>query len=71
MTSNVGSVDRFIRIVVGLAFVAFSVKDDAFGAQNVVVGVIGVILLATAFFSYCPLYTLVGFSSFRRTDQTT
>jgi DUF2892 family protein len=69
MTRNIGRIDQFIRIVIGLAFVAFAVKDGALGAGYAAAGVIGVVLLLTAFFSYCPLYRLLGVSTCRKRDQ--
>jgi DUF2892 family protein len=71
MTRNLGRIDQFIRIVIGLAFAAFAVKDGALGAEYVAAGVIGVVLLLTAFFSHCSLYNLLGLSTCRETDQPT
>lgn len=50
---NMGFFDRFLRVFVGglLLFVA------VFGGW--VWGYIGIILLATGFISFCPLYTLL------------
>ncbi len=50
---NMGFFDRFLRVFVGglLLFVAI------FGGW--VWGYIGLILLATGFISFCPLYTLL------------
>lgn len=71
MTRNLEGVHRRVRIVVGVALVAVAILDGRFGAQNIVVGAIGVLLLATAFISYCPLYTLLGFPTGRSTDKAT
>jgi DUF2892 family protein len=57
MTRNLGRVDQFIRVI-GLAFVAFAVRDGASDVEYVTAGVIGMALLLTALFSYCPLYSL-------------
>ncbi|MDD3517606.1 MAG: DUF2892 domain-containing protein [Chromatiales bacterium] len=51
---NVGSVDRVIRIVAGLALIALAL----FGGQWW--GWIGVVPLATAVMGWCPAYTLFG-----------
>jgi len=69
MTRNVGRIDQFIRIVIGLALIAYAVKDGSFVAGTVTVGLIGLILLLTAFFSYCPLYTLLGVRTSSRVDR--
>ena len=58
MKTNVGNVDRILRIVLGLALIALTLT----GAIGVW-GWIGVVPLATAAFRFCPLYTLLGFSS--------
>lgn len=71
MTRNLGCIDQFFRIVIGLALVAFALKDGFPGAEDVAVGAIGMVLLLTAFFSYCPLYSLLGVSTCRKPDQAT
>lgn len=55
MKSNVGGIDRTLRIVAGLALVGL--------AATGVVGVwgwIGVVPLATGAIGWCPAYTLLG-----------
>jgi ABC-type uncharacterized transport system permease subunit len=70
MTRNVGRIDQFVRIVLGLALIAYAVKDGIFVAETVAVGIIGLILLLTAFFSSCPLYTLLGVKTCGRAGRT-
>lgn len=55
MKKNVGSVDRAIRIVAGLVLLAM-----VFVGPQTPWGWIGIIPLATAAMSWCPLYTLLG-----------
>lgn len=69
MTRNLGRLDQFLRIIVGLTFVAYALKDGSLAAGNVVAGVIGLVLLVTAFFSYCPLYTFLGVSTCSKADR--
>ena len=57
MMQNVGTVDRIVRIVAGLALLALAI----FGGQWW--GWIGVVPLVTAFAGFCPAYKLVGFST--------
>jgi hypothetical protein len=62
MTANVGGIDKILRIVVGLALLAFAV----FGPADIAwkwVGYIGVVPLATALLNWCPAYTLLGIST--------
>ena len=59
MTANVGTIDRVLRIVVGLALVAAAV--GLLGpAYQTVWGWIGLIPLATGLVGWCPLYTILG-----------
>ena len=55
MNANVGGLDRILRIIVGIALIAATLA----GALPVW-GWIGIIPLATGLFSFCPLYTLLG-----------
>jgi hypothetical protein len=58
MKANVGGIDRVLRIVLGLALIVLTLTG-AIGAW----GWIGLVPLATAAMGYCPLYTVLGFSS--------
>lgn len=61
--SNVGSVDRIVRIVAGLLLIAFAVPIGFPQIGWNWVGWIGVVPLLTAVFAYCPAYTLFGLST--------
>ncbi|MDO8420440.1 MAG: DUF2892 domain-containing protein [Rubrivivax sp.] len=58
MKSNVGGIDRILRLVVGLLLIALTLTGTIG-----VWGWIGVVMVATAAFRFCPLYTVFGFSS--------
>jgi hypothetical protein len=55
MKRNVGSVDRALRVVAGLALLSLTV----FGPQTPW-GLVGLVPLATALVGWCPAYTLLG-----------
>jgi hypothetical protein len=57
MTTNVGTVDRALRVILGLVLLGLAV----FGGQWW--GWIGVVPLATAFMGFCPAYRLIGLST--------
>ena len=63
MTVNVGTVDRFARIVLGLALIAFALGYIAPGTSWSWVGWIGVVPILTALFGNCPAYNLFGWST--------
>jgi hypothetical protein len=63
MSVNVGIVDQYVRIVVGLALVAFAFQDGLSIQGWHWVGLIGLVLLLTAFFRSCPIYRSLGIST--------
>jgi len=54
MKANVGGIDKILRIVVGLALIAWAILGGPVWAW------IGVVPLATGFINWCPAYTLLG-----------
>lgn len=63
MSTNVGTIDRILRIVLGIALIAFALGFIAPGATYAWLGWIGVIPLLTAVVGSCPLYSIVGLST--------
>lgn len=62
METNIGTADRIVRIVVGLALIAWALGYiPGFGAS--MWGWIGLIPLATALVGWCPAYSLIGVNS--------
>jgi len=57
MKKNVGSIDRKVRIIAGLAIIATGVAMQSWW------GAIGIVPLATAAIGWCPAYLPFGFSS--------
>jgi len=57
MKANVGTIDKAVRAVLGIALIAWALMGGPVWAW------IGVIPLATAVFSWCPLYMLVGMNT--------
>lgn len=58
MQTNVGNIDRILRAVIGLALIALT-----WAGTIGVWGWIGVVPLLTAALGFCPVYTMLGFSS--------
>ena len=55
MKTNVGGIDRAVRIIVGVALIG-----AALTGYIGVWGWVGIVPLATAIFSTCPLYSVLG-----------
>ncbi|HEY5123272.1 MAG TPA: DUF2892 domain-containing protein [Ignavibacteria bacterium] len=65
MKVNEGTADKVIRIVVGLAIiivVGFVMKSWW--------GIIGILPLATGLASRCPMYSILGVNTCKKTDIT-
>ena len=58
MSTNVGSIDRIARVLIGVLLLTLTAMGTI-GAW----GWIGIVPIATAAFSFCPLYTLLGVST--------
>ncbi len=57
MTANVGSLDRLLRVVVGLALLSLLVLAEP---PLRWLGLVGFVPLLTAAVRFCPLYTVLG-----------
>jgi hypothetical protein len=66
MPRNVGVIDQYVRIVAGLALVAFAFQEGASIQGWHWLGLIGFVFLLTAFFRSCPLYSVFGISTGER-----
>jgi len=61
MEKNIGSVDKALRILLGLVLVAL-----VFVGPQTVWGWIGVPVILIALFGWCPLYKVLGISSCKK-----
>ena len=55
---NVGTWDRWLRIVLGIAILAF--------VPQTLWALVGIVPLVTGILGYCPIYQLLGWSTKRR-----
>ena len=63
MPTNMGPIDRIIRLAIGFALLSYAVPVGFAPAGWNWIGWIGVVPLVTAVLGYCPLYTLLGVST--------
>lgn len=63
MSTNVGMVDRSLRVIVGLGLIAFAIPLGFPHTGWNWVGWIGVVPLITGLVGVCPAYSLFGFST--------
>jgi hypothetical protein len=57
MKLNVGGIDRILRIVVGLALVAWAIMGGPVWAW------VGVVPLGTGLMGFCPFYPIIGLNT--------
>ena len=58
MKRNEGTLDRAVRVVLGLALLAL-----VFVGPHTWLGLLGIVPLVTGIVGFCPLYRLVGLST--------
>ncbi len=61
-TTNEGTLDRGVRLVVGMFMLVLALTALS-GIWQIVAAVAGLILLATGAIGFCPLYALFGIST--------
>ncbi|HSG36662.1 MAG TPA: DUF2892 domain-containing protein [Paracoccaceae bacterium] len=62
MSKNVGSIDRIVRVVLGLVLAGlFFYQPDA--GYRWVALIVGLVLIGTAGMSFCPIYRILGMST--------
>lgn len=64
MKSNVGKIDRIVRVLIGLLLVG-----NVFVGLQSPIGWIGVILIATGLFGTCPLYSLLKINTLSASEK--
>jgi hypothetical protein len=63
MTSNVGTIDRVIRIVLGIVLVALGLSHTVTGGLAIAAYVVGVLALVTGVLRYCPAWSILGITT--------
>jgi len=63
MKANMGTVDRVIRAIVGIALIASWPLGLLEGTLAIVLPVVGAVLLVTAMLRWCPPYMLLGINT--------
>jgi hypothetical protein len=67
MKKNMGTADRIIRAVIGVAIIVFYVAGQITGTAAVVLGILTVLLLGTSITGVCPGYWPLGITTMKKT----
>jgi hypothetical protein len=63
MKQNVGTIDRAIRTIAGLAIIGVGIYFQSWW------GLVGAVLLLTALVGYCPPYALLGVNTKKKGSE--
>jgi hypothetical protein len=66
MKKNVGTADRIIRAVIGVAIIALYAAGQITGTAAIILGILTVILLGTSSVGFCPAYWLLKISTLKK-----
>jgi hypothetical protein len=64
MTANEGTLDRAVRVVIGLALLSLTVVGP-----RTLWGLVGLLPLATGLLGVCPVYSILGISTCKVTRK--
>jgi len=60
MKKNIGSVDKVVRVIIGIAVIMLGIIFQSWW------GLIGIIPLFTAIVGICPFYSILGLSTMKK-----
>ncbi|MBK8515586.1 MAG: DUF2892 domain-containing protein [Saprospiraceae bacterium] len=63
MTKNMSTTDKVIRILIAVVVAFLYYNGTINGTIAILLGLIAVIFTLTSLISFCPLYSLFGFST--------
>ncbi len=63
MKKNMGLIDRILRLVVSTVFATLYFTNTVSGVFGIVLLVLAGVFTLTSIISFCPLYSIVGFST--------
>ena len=66
MKKNMGLTDRIIRIVVAILVLVLYFMEVINGTLALILGAFAVIMIATSFVSFCPLYLPFGINTTKK-----
>ncbi len=63
MKSNIGSIDKIIRILIAAIILVLYFTNIISGTVAIVLFIVAAILLITAFINFCPIWHFLGIST--------
>lgn len=69
MKTNMGFLDRIVRLILAAAFAALILTKVASGTLAVILGALGGIFVLTSLAGFCPLYVILGLSTKKKAPK--
>lgn len=66
MNANVGTLDRVLRIVIGIVLAVLYFNGTVAGGLGITLLIVGIVLILTALFRWCPIWKAFGVNTCRR-----
>jgi hypothetical protein len=63
MKTNMGNMDRLVRIIIAIVIAVLYFTNVVNGTLGIILLVLAGVFTMTSIISFCPLYTLIGFST--------
>ncbi len=63
MKKNIGPIDKVIRLIIAGAVGVLYFTKVINGTTAIILGVLAVIFVITAFLNFCPIWAALGFST--------
>ncbi|MCS6820542.1 MAG: DUF2892 domain-containing protein [Microscillaceae bacterium] len=63
MKTNVGRTDKILRIALAIILFVVWIAKGITGTLGIIALLVAVILLATSYMRFCPLYSILGIST--------
>lgn len=63
MKTNMGNMDRLVRIIIAIVMAVLYFTNVVTGTLGIILLVLAGVFTMTSIISFCPLYTLIGFST--------
>lgn len=68
MKKNMGNIDKVIRILIAIVFVALYFTQVVTGTVGIVLLILAVVFVLTSLVSFCPLYLPFNISTLKKKE---
>ncbi len=66
MKTNMGSIDKIIRVFIALAIGILILTDVLSGTMAIVLGIVAIVFVLTSLVGFCGLYAVFGINTCKR-----